>query len=247
MSLAAVDQQKLEINRVVGRTVEVLQRNWRSLVRPALLYLYLPGVLVGALDPQRGPFGYTSGAHAAAPLISLLALIPYTIIFGGLIRLAVADLRAEAISTDEAMAVGRARLWPLLGLSLLTGLGIGLGMLLLIVPGVMLATAWAVNGAVLIEERRPVMETFRRSAELTRGSRLNIFGVGLLFLVLHLVGAMAAALVSAPFPRLIGSALVWPIPTAVIGVVGAVVVAVIYEELRNLKAEPPVEVASPQA
>jgi hypothetical protein len=230
------DADKLDINRVIQRTIAVLQRNWRSLLRPALLFLYLPEIVVGALQPHRGPFGQSLGMHPALPLVGLLALIPYALFHGGLIRLTVADLRTEAVSTDEAMAEGRRRLWPLLGLYLLAGLGIGLGFLLLIVPGLMLATAWSVVGPVLIEERIPVMDTFRRSAELTRGSRLNIFGVGLTLLVFQLIGSLAASVVSAPLPALLSGALVWPLWSSVVSLVAGVAATVTYDELCGLKA-----------
>lgn len=236
MSIAAATPDKLDINRVIRRTIEVLRRNWRSLLRPALLYLFLPTVVVGVLQPHAGPFGSVVGAHPATPLLSLLLLIPYTLFQGGLIRLTSADLKAEAISTDEAMAVGRRRLWPLFGLYLLAGLGIGLGFVLLIVPGVILALAWSVVGPVLIEEDRPVMQTFGRSAELTRGTRLNIFGVLLTFLVFELLGSLVVALVGALLPGLIRDAALWPAYSAVLTVIAGVLVPVIYDELRNLKA-----------
>ncbi|CAN7549636.1 hypothetical protein LJR225_004008 [Phenylobacterium sp. LjRoot225] len=245
MTIVDAAQAKLDINRVIRRTLEVLQRNWRSLLRPALLFLYLPGIVVGALEPHRGPFGQGLGIHPALPLVALLALIPYTLFHGGLIRLTVADLRAEAISTEEAMAVGRRRLWPLLGLSLLAGLGVALGLVLLIVPGVMLATAWSVAGPTLIEERRPVMETFGRSAELTRGSRLNIFGVGLILVVVQLVGSLAVSVVSAPFPALLSGALIWPLWSSAISIAAVAASAVIYDELSSLKTDRAEATAAP--
>lgn len=235
MSLGAVDAAKLDIGRVIQRTIEVLRRLWRSLLQPALLLLYLPGVIVGALSPHGArPFEMTPPFHPAWPLLSLLALIPYAAFQGGLIRLVLADLNAEAVSTGEAMSVGRERLWPLLGLYILMGLGIGLLTILLIVPGVIAALAWCVAPAVLIEERRPVLECFGRSAELTRGLRLNIFGVALTFLVFEIIASLALGLVSLPLPRVFALALVWPLYSTVVGVVAGVIVAVIYNELRWL-------------
>jgi hypothetical protein len=236
MTIVDADADKLNIDRVIRRTIEVLQRNWRSLLRPALLFLYLPGVVVGALQPARGPFGQAPETHSALPLVGLLALIPYALFQGGLIRLTVADLRAEAISTDEAMAVGRRRLWPLLGALLLTGLGITLGLVLLIVPGLILATAWSLTAPVLIEEDRPVMETFGRSAELTRGARLQIFGVGLALVVLGLIGSLATSVISAPFPAIFSGALIWPLWRSAFSVAAGVAATVIYVELSGLKA-----------
>jgi hypothetical protein len=188
------------------------------------------------LQPHQGSFGLFTGAHPALQLVGLLALIPEAMFQGGLIRLSLADLRTEALSTSEAMAVGRARLWPMLGLYLLAGLGVAVGLVLLIVPGVILAIAWCVAAPVLIAERAPVLETFGRSAELTRGSRLNIFGVGLAFVALQLVGSLVALVLSAPFPAFVGVALIWPLWSAAISVAVGVAAAVIYDELCELKA-----------
>lgn len=234
MSVAAGVHHKLDIGRVVRGCADVLRRNWRSLVRPAVLYLYLPGMVVGLFRPHPGPLGMAYAPPPAAPLLSLLALIPYALIQGGMIRLARADLHAEAISTDEAMSVGRGRTWPLFGLDLLFGTAVGVGLLLFIAPGIYAALAWCVVAPVLIEERRPVLDTFARSAELTRGSRLNLLALGLLIMVAEIAASLVLALVSAPFPRLIAHALIWPVLSAVSGVVVVVLSAVVYDELRTL-------------
>jgi hypothetical protein len=78
------------------------------------------------------------------------------------------------------------------------------------------------------------METFARSAELTRGSRLNILGLGVLVALAELVVSAAVALVSAAFPRLIAHVLIWPALSAVSGVALVVLSAAIYDELRTL-------------
>jgi len=126
---ATADTDKLDINRVIQNTIDVLRRRWRSLVRPAFLLLYLPAVVLGLLDSTPGPL------RAVLSILSLVALIPYTLFLAGLIRLALADLNAEPTSVQEAMTSGRRRLWPLLGINILTALGVALGLVLLIVPG----------------------------------------------------------------------------------------------------------------
>jgi uncharacterized membrane protein len=170
-------------------------------------------------------------------LLGLVALIPYAVFSGGVIRLALAELTAEPVTVARAMAVGRERMWALLGLYLLMALGVGLGLILLIVPGVLLALAWSVAAPVLIEERRPVMACFGRSAELTRGSRLYIFGVGLTFLVFEILASLAVEVLSMPFPRVVAQALLWPLASTTLAVVGLVLTAAIYNELRGLAAD----------
>ena len=136
------------------------------------------------------------------------------------------------------MTSGRRRLWPLLGINILTALGVALGLVLLIVPGVLLALAWCVAAAVVAEEQAlPAMESFRRSAELTRGSRLNIFGLGLAFLVAEILASLALTIVSLPFPHGFARALLWPLLSAATSVVGGVLMATVYNELRWLQED----------
>jgi hypothetical protein len=238
MTIEAAPAGKLDINRVVQRTVEVLRLEWRRLLRPAALMIFLPMVVLGALQPPDHAF-----TLAAAPriggwgLLSLLALIPYALFSGGLLRLALAEMAAEPITLDGAMAVGRERLWPLLGLYLLMGLGVTIGFCLLVVPGVLLALAWSAAPPVLIEERRPIVACLGRSAELTRGTRLHIFGVGLIFAVFEILASLAVELLAAPFPHIVGAVLLWPLCSTVLAVVSLVLLAAIYNELKGLEAD----------
>jgi hypothetical protein len=237
MSVAAEFHGKLDINRVIRDSLLVLQRNWRSLVVPAVQFLYLPAVLAALFRPHMLGAGIF-GSPVLALLAAILEIALYALFQGALFRLAVADLNAEPVSVADALRVGRERMWPLLGLTLLAGVGVALGLILLIVPGVLLALAWSVVGPVLIEERTPVMDTFARSAELTRHTRLNIFGVGLVFLAAEIIGALVFALIGAPFPEAVASSLIMPVYATIVGVVTGVVVAVVYDELRRLKGEP---------
>jgi uncharacterized membrane protein len=60
--------------------------------------------------------------------------------------------------------------------------------LLLIVPGVILATIWFAALPVCIVEQRGLSASLRRSRELTRGHRWKLFGLMLLLLIPSLVG-----------------------------------------------------------
>ncbi|HEX7852383.1 MAG TPA: glycerophosphoryl diester phosphodiesterase membrane domain-containing protein [Sphingobium sp.] len=86
------------------------------------------------------------------------------------------------------------------GINLLSSLGIVLGLILLIVPGVMLFTRWAVAVPAMMRENLGATEALGRSADLTKGARWMILGLGLIiwapFLLLMilfggLVGAFA--------------------------------------------------------
>ena len=60
---------------------------------------------------------------------------------------------------------------------ILAGLGIGVGFLLLIVPGVILLTWWAVIAPVIVVEKKGVMESFGRSKQLVSGHFWTVLGI----------------------------------------------------------------------
>jgi hypothetical protein len=84
------------------------------------------------------------------------------------------------------------------GFSLLTGLGIIVGLVFLIVPGVMLFTRWAVGLPALLREDLTAWQAMERSGVLTAGNRWRILGLGLLIwapflIVMVAVGGLSAA------------------------------------------------------
>jgi hypothetical protein len=64
----------------------------------------------------------------------------------------------------------------LLAVSIMSGLGIALGCLLLLVPGLMLMTRWAVAVPVVLEDS-PAGDALRRSSAIVRGNGWNVFKV----------------------------------------------------------------------
>jgi hypothetical protein len=72
---------------------------------------------------------------------------------------------------------------PLVIMTLLSTLGVGLGLLLLIIPGLMLATAWAVAAPALIMEGKSPFVALGRSRDLVRGYSWPVFGLFVLTIV----------------------------------------------------------------
>jgi hypothetical protein len=132
----------------------------------------------------------TIGAGAA-----LVWLLLYALAQAIMTRATVTTLEGHDVSAGTLVGAGLAVLLPLLGLTILSWLGIWAACLLLIVPGLMLATAWAVAQPALIVERRGVFAAFGRSLELTRGARWRILGLWVVIMVVYLVAGAAVGLV----------------------------------------------------
>jgi hypothetical protein len=83
---------------------------------------------------------------------------------------------------------------PLIGAGILAGLGIGIGFLLFIIPGLILVTIWSVIAPVIVVERSGVIDAFGRSRALVKGNGWQVFGV---ILVVFLITAVASVVLGA--------------------------------------------------
>jgi TRAP-type C4-dicarboxylate transport system permease large subunit len=84
------------------------------------------------------------------------------------------------------------------------GLGIGLGFLALILPGILLALRWSVVAQVAAVDRGGWLPALRRSGELTRGNYWHI--LGLLVLAGLLAGGLTLAAAALPLGSTSGAA-----------------------------------------
>jgi hypothetical protein len=75
--------------------------------------------------------------------------------------------------------------FPIIGLAILQVLIIGLGFLAFFIPGIYLALALSMAGQVLIVERKPVIESMRRSFFLTKGKKLEIIAFWLILVLVN--------------------------------------------------------------
>lgn len=73
------------------------------------------------------------------------------------------------------------------GLAIVSGLGIGLGILLLIVPGLILLARWSVAAALLVGEHEGVFEALRRSREITKGHTITMLLAMFVLFILFVV------------------------------------------------------------
>jgi hypothetical protein len=178
---------------------------------------------------------FTGGA---ALLVSLVALILGTFYQGMVVELVgdVQDGRRDA-SVGRLFRGVAPIVLPLIGLSILLGVGVGIGFILLIVPGLFLMTIWAVAAPSLVIERQGVFTAFGRSRELVRDNGWEVFGVILLVIAIGLaVGIIVAILASGLGTT--GIAIVQWIAQVIVSPFTALISAVLYFSLRRVHGEP---------
>jgi uncharacterized membrane protein len=90
----------------------------------------------------------------------------------------------RSTSVMEAFSKVKHQILKVVGLTMVIGLGVGVGFLLLVIPGIIFTMMWSLAVPVTVLEDRGIMDSISRSAELTQGSRWRIFVVWIMFIIL---------------------------------------------------------------
>lgn len=187
----------------LGEVLDVSFGLYRSLFAPLLVVAVVSQVLPMALGVYLG----ASGDLFLNLGLSLLYFV-LAVVLGSLGIAASTFIVSEAYLGREvsaAAALGRAwaMLLRIIGLSILTSLLIGIGFMLVLVPGLLLLSGLILSTVVLVlESPGGPVEAMGRSWELTRGFRtkvlLTMFVAFLLLLVPSIAVGGAAGLMSDP-------------------------------------------------
>jgi hypothetical protein len=100
---------------------------------------------------------------------------------------AVSDVHLDRpASVGDSFSRVKGEILGVIGMSMLVGLGVGVGLIALIVPGVLLALMWSLAVPVKVLESKGATDAMSRSSDLTKGDRGRVFVVWLLFIVLSI-------------------------------------------------------------
>jgi len=236
MTAIAVQPAKLDIGGVIRNTFEVLGRNLPAFLGAAVLLVGVPGAISSAW--------FAGTVHAgqifspALGVTGLVGVVTSAILQAALIYGTVQDRTGGRASIGDCLSSGLRSFFPLIVVSILFGVALVAGFVLLIVPGVMMACAWIVAVPALVAERTGVLGAFGRSAELTRGNRWRIFGLFVLWL-LAVWAVQAVATLIGGVGLWQGGGLVTPLSlglnvvvSTLMNLLGATGAAVLYVELR---------------
>jgi len=93
-------------------------------------------------------------------------------------------------SISDSFSKVKGEILGVIGVSMLVGLGVAVGAIALIIPGIILLTMWSLSVPVKILEGKGVTDSMTRSSDLTKGDRWRVFLVWLLFAILSVGFAM---------------------------------------------------------
>jgi hypothetical protein len=221
-------QQPLQVGQILGQVIKVLSDNFLQFYLVGLA-VGIPSLIVVALLP---PDDSTIVSSLVDSIFSQFATGALT--YGSYLY-----LRGQRASASTCLAYAAQNFGRLFGLSLLTGIIIGLGMMLFVVPGLILATMFAVAVPAMLAERIPVTESMSRSSRLTKGYRWQVFGLMLLTIGGLLVGSLALGAIIGLADLMydgfgLDDILIW-LWIGLYYAVAAVVAATLYYRLREVK------------
>jgi hypothetical protein len=166
---------------IVREAWELYKGHWRTFVPLALIVYIVLGLVTLVFALLLGWLGAIIGA---------LASIVGTFWLQGALVEAVQDVRdgKQDLSIGEMFQRVQPRLPALIVAGILAGLGIALGLILFIVPGLFLLTIWSLIVPTIVLEGKSAGESFGRSRELVKGNGWSVFGV-----IVMTIGAVIVA------------------------------------------------------
>jgi hypothetical protein len=194
--------------------------------------------------------GTGSGLTILVALFTAVVSLVGTFWLQGALVYAVDDVRDGRIDSSIGQLFERVQPYVgrLIGAGILAGLGIALGFVLLIVPGLILLTWWCLIAPVIVLEKKHVGESFSRSRELVRGHAWTVFGI---VIITVLASAIASGLIQSIFSFLGPFLRYWiggTIANAIVDPFIAVALTLMYFHLRESPAaETPAAAPAPDA
>ncbi len=228
--LEVLSQREFRFGSALRRAFGIYSRNAVSFSIVGM-FAYLP---VAAITLYSRTFSPNERAlWDAGGLLFYLLLQP--IVTAVILHAAFQDMRGRPARLGESVQRGLQRVFPLIGVTVLTMLGVILGTLLLIIPGVILWIRWYLAAAVCVVEQKGPLGSLDRSTELTKGNRWKLFAAVLITLI---VGAAVEGLIALLFDFPITSVVVVAVDGVWQGIgagFGSVLTVVFYHDLRVLK------------
>ncbi|CAL4869206.1 hypothetical protein MMA231_03497 (plasmid) [Asticcacaulis sp. MM231] len=207
-----------------------------SYVLPDLALSFIGNIYAGIDDAYNNVFTSITSSWVGL-VVGLLSVFLYLINISMVTEVAILRAVGKKPRISQIIASALHNALPILAISILSALWIGLGFIALIIPGIILSLGLSVVIPCYVGERHlGVIGALKRSLFLTRYHRGSIFLIALVsgILVAILTGMVAGSMRMSLLPDTI----LTPLTTAasdIMGVFGNVLYAAIYVTLRESK------------
>jgi hypothetical protein len=219
--------RNIDIGDVISKVFNTYSK-YAGVLLPVAAVLFLIEGLFGILALQGWGLGL---------LASLVGIVLSTLFTGMVVEL-VSDVRDGRLDQSVGGLVNSAApvILPLIGVSILAGIGIAIGFVLIIIPGLILLTIWAVVAPVVVLERPGVFAAFGHSRQLVKGNGWQVFGVIVLFFIISFVISLILGAIGAGLGD-VGQVILGYIGRVITAPLVALGAAILYFELRTAHGE----------
>ncbi len=220
---------RLDVGAVIRRVFDIYVDQYPVLLPASAVVFVITGLVSAVL---------VAAAPGLALIALLLSLVAGTLFTGMVVELVsdVQDGRRDH-SAGELLRAATPVLGQLLLVGIVAGIGIVIGFVLIIVPGLILITIWSVAAPVVVLERPAgVFAALGRSRELVRGNGWQVFGV--IFVLFFLVIIISSAIQIGADSAGTGAGIVARVIVGILtGPISALAAAVLYFDLRAASGE----------
>src|SRR5262245_46816859 len=215
---------KIEPTKVIGEAFDVYGKYLAPLLGGALILIGIAAVING-LCAASGSLGLV--------LVGVAVTIAAEVLYTGYVVKLVQDVRDGRLddSMGELFSAAVPYVFTLVLNGFLYAIAVTIGFVLLIVPGLILVTIWAVVAPSIVVENRGAIEAFGRSRELVRGSGWPVFGVVLLAFLIVVLGTTIAGGIGAAIGDDTGRVILQAVASVLLVPIGALVSAILFYDL----------------
>jgi hypothetical protein len=212
---------------VLGESWRLYRTYARHLLTIAFIVYVIAAIVSAVLELTGGLFGTLLGF--------LVTIVAAFVLTAALVK-AVQDVRDGRVDLSVGQTLSAAT--PLIGsvavASILAGIAITVGLVILIIPGLFLITIWCLIVPAIVLDGAGPLDSFGRSWQLVKGSFWNVFGIlFMVFLILFAVD-LVLGLVFSPLPLFLGHILSSVIGGTLIAPFIAVVTTLMYFRLSSV-------------
>jgi hypothetical protein len=178
-----------DIGGVLGAGWEAFKKNWVVLVFApfvGMVVAYLPMFLMVLIGGAIG--GVVSSILSLIGMVAFMVLFSFVLV--GMIKIFLKGARGETPSFGDVFS-GGSRFVAMLGAMAIVGCLVGLGYVLLVVPGVILALGLSLTTFYVVDQNMGPIEAAKASWAATSGQKLQLFLFGLAAFLVILVGELA--------------------------------------------------------
>lgn len=191
MEAAPVPAHRVSVGKVISETFSIYGQNVGPLLGSAIAVFVIVGLAAGLLE--------NGGGLVLALSAAVVRLAGHALYTGFVVRLVedVRDGRRDQTAGNLFSAAAPA-IVPLIAFGILFSLGVGVGLILLIVPGLILLTFWSVGAPAIVVEDAGVIGAFGRSWRLVRGEAWSVFGTLLVVLLIVIAIGVVLGAIATP-------------------------------------------------